>query len=1035
LTQANFNQQISEAEKYIAALKKIGATLPPEQQVQMSTHLAGLNQILDELNKHQADLKEGWIQQPDSEGRHHSLFENQHTVMLLINPQTGTILDANPAAVSFYGYSREAFFKLNISDLSTLPASEVKKEMERARNKQQLYSSSKHRLANNEVRDVEVYSGPINMGGVQLLFSVIHDNTERKQTDEALDRERRLLRTVIDNLPDQIFARDRDCRFILNNLSDTRMMGMDDPTALLGKSDHDFYQPDLADRYQADDRKVMESDQPLINLEEPIITPEGQQCWVNTTKVPLHNSQGQVIGLVGIAHDITGRKQAEEALRRSEEKYRNLFEEAIEGIVQTSPDGKYINVNKSYVKMLGYDSAEEMIHTVTDIASQVYTNPEDRDRMLQLLAEHDDRLENFEYQAIRKDGQKIWLSLNLKSIYKPNGELMRLDGRVEDITERKKAELSLQQKTEELDRFFNIALDLLCIADTDGIFKHLNRAWETTLGFSLDELTGSNFLDYVHPEDLDSTLAAMAKLSNQNPIINFVNRYRCQDGSYRWIEWRSAPAGKLIYAAARDITARKQVEEELFNSQRMLQLILDTVPQRVFWKDRNFTFLGCNRPFALDAGLNASSEIIGKNDYDLNWKENAALYRVDDQWVMENNTPKLNFEEYQCQPDGTQLWLRTNKVPLHDRDGKVIGLMGAYEDITDRKLAEEQLKLTNEKLTATVSTLEKRNQEANLMREMDDLLQVCNVSDEAYTVIQQFAPRLFPSTSGALFLFNNSHRAVEAVSIWGENLQSEHIFAADDCWTLRRGQFHQWNTSTPGLRCRHIPPSFSGDYLDAPMLAASELIGLLHIENADTGWRDRETEELSRSLAEHLALSLSNLKLREKLHSQSIRDLLTGLFNRRYMEESLEREIHRAARGHFPVGIVMLDIDHFKDFNDTYGHEAGDVVLHELGTLLQSQIRGGDIACRFGGEEFILILPDTSLEITRQRAEKIRRASKDLIVEYQNKPLGIVSLSLGVTVFPTHSTTAQGLLRKADKALYQAKHNGRDRVEIVEDIS
>ena len=997
--------------------------------------IAARKQMELQLDKNQVDL-ENLVQQRTaqlqaSEQRYYSLFENQHTVMLLIDPRSGAIVDANPAAVSFYGYQRREFLELNISDLNTLSDSQIKEEMEQARAEHRLNFNFKHRLASNEIRDVEVYSGPVYMVGKQLLFSVIHDNTERKRAEEALDRERRLLRTVIDNVPDQIFARDRNCRFILNNLSDARVMGVSDPATLLGKSDDDFYPPELADRYQADDRRVMESNQTLNNHEEPVITANGEQRWVSTTKVPLHNSQGSVIGLVGIAHDITEQKQLEETLRHSEEKYRNLFEGAIEGIVQTTPEGTYLNVNNSYVRMMGYTSAEEMVHSISNVASQIYADPQDRARMLNLLAACD-RVENFEGQAVRRDGQKIWISMNVNAIRDPQGALIRVDTRIVDTTERKLAEISLQQKTEELDQFFNLALDLLCIADTDGHFRRLNRTWETTLGYSLAELTGSNSLNYVHPDDTESTLAAMATLSDQNPIINFVNRYRCQDGSYRWIEWRSAPAGKQIYAAARDITHRKQAEEELFNSRRMLQLVLDTIPQRVFWKDRNLNFLGANRPFALDAGLDASTEIIGKSDFDLNWKERAALYRADDQWVMENNTPKLNYEEPQPQPDGSQLWLRTNKVPLHDRDGKVIGIMGTYEDVTDRKRAENQLKLANDKLTLWVHDLEQRNLEGNLLRQMDDLLQVCNLPDEAFAVIQQFGPQLFLSTSGALYLINNSRKAVEAVSAWGETLESEPIFASDDCWSLRRGQFHQWSNQAPGLRCRHMPPSFSGNYLDAPMLAAGELMGLLHIESGVNEWRLKETEELARTLAEHLALSLSNIKLREKLHAQSIRDPLTGLFNRRYMEESLERELRRATRAQSPIGIIMLDIDHFKDFNDTHGHEAGDIVLNELGILLQGQVRGGDIACRLGGEEFILILPETSLEVTRQRAEQIRLAVKGMVVEYQHKPLGIVSISIGVAIYPTHSTSAEGLLHQVDKALYQAKHHGRNRVEVVE---
>src|SRR6266571_5506222 len=159
--------------------------------------------------------------------------------------------------------------------------------------------------------------------------------------------------------------------------------------------------------------------------------------------------------------------------------------------------------------------------------------------------------------------------------------------------------------------------------------------------------------------------------------------------------------------------------------------------------------------------------------------------------------------------------------------------------------------------------------------------------------------------------------------------------------------------------------------------------------------------------------------------------LLELRFNRRFMQEPLERELRRAARSGRPLGGILLDIDHFKQFNDSYGHEAGDIVLRELGGFLQSQIRREDVACRVGGEEFLLILPDTSLDVTRQRAEKLREESKRVSIQYGGRPLGGITLSMGVIVFPVHGTTCDVILRSADEALYQAKRQGRDCVVIA----
>jgi diguanylate cyclase (GGDEF)-like protein len=184
-------------------------------------------------------------------------------------------------------------------------------------------------------------------------------------------------------------------------------------------------------------------------------------------------------------------------------------------------------------------------------------------------------------------------------------------------------------------------------------------------------------------------------------------------------------------------------------------------------------------------------------------------------------------------------------------------------------------------------------------------------------------------------------------------------------------------------------------------------------------------------VADHIALTVANLKLRETLRHLSIRDPLTGLFNRRYMEESLERELRRADRKGTSVGIIMIDIDHFKRVNDTYGHEAGDTVLREMGVLLQRHIRGSDIACRYGGEEFTLILTDSPLSVAQHRAEHLREEIKELHIEYRGQDLGTITLSMGVAAFPQHGATEEALLQAADLALYRAKAEGRDRVVLI----
>ena len=219
------------------------------------------------------------------------------------------------------------------------------------------------------------------------------------------------------------------------------------------------------------------------------------------------------------------------------------------------------------------------------------------------------------------------------------------------------------------------------------------------------------------------------------------------------------------------------------------------------------------------------------------------------------------------------------------------------------------------------------------------------------------------------------------------------------------------------------------------MVAQNEILGVLHLQSPSKDNLTEPKRQLAYTVVEQAGMALSNLKLREALREQSIRDPLTGLYNRRYMEEVLKQHISRVTRHLHPLGIIMIDIDHFKHFNDTNGHAAGDALLRELGEFLQRRIRGEDVACRYGGEEFILIMPEAFLEAAHQRAELLRQGAKGLRIRDAGQSLGGITLSLGVAIYPQHGRTIENILRAADSALYRAKQDGRDRVVVAENAN
>jgi len=342
-----------------------------------------------------------------------------------------------------------------------------------------------------------------------------------------------------------------------------------------------------------------------------------------------------------------------------------------------------------------------------------------------------------------------------------------------------------------------------------------------------------------------------------------------------------------------------------------------------------------------------------------------------------------------------------------------------------------QLNTANDELRNQATDLSKRNQEITLFSKMNDFLQTSTTEAEAYSVISETVTQLFPEDSGAVFVLSASRDMLEAAAVWGPLPPANVIFPPNECWAHRRGQVHL--ATGHERRCAHV-----GDdghmYVCLPLLAQGETLGILHIldgpvknDQADEA-RMAEKCRLAKILADNIGLGIANLKLRESMRNLSIRDSLTGLFNRRYMEEALAQEQHRTRRNDAQLAVIMIDIDHFKQFNDNFGHDGGDAILRALGAFFKKHVRGSDIACRYGGEEFMLILSPSTAVGARLRAEKIREDASLLSVSHANRNLGAITLSLGVAIFPDHASEAAAMVKAADLALYQAKRGGRNRV-------
>ena len=561
-----------------------------------------------------------------------------------------------------------------------------------------------------------------------------------------------------------------------------------------------------------------------------------------------------------------------------------------------------------------------------------------------------------------------------------------------------------------------------------------------------------NGLRYIHSDGRPmqpAELASARAFEEQRSILNVVTGVITEAGQTIWTNVSAAllPTAEAgVVVVTTDITEHKRIEAALARERDLMQALMDNIPDTIYFKDTASRFTRINKAQARVLAVADPEAAVGKSDRDYQAPELAESFYAEEQQLVRSGQPVVNRIEYNPTPDGKPRWFSSTKVPIIDLGtGKCSGLVGISRDITEQTQAEAALRESGDKLKKWLGELEQRNNEISLLSQLGSMLQACSTLEEAYAVVAQLGQVLYPMESGGLAVLAASHNLVEVVSAWGDQGTGEPVlpgqaFGPTDCWALRRGRIHlvepglaAGGERSLGLMCQHVQSPWPQATLCVPLMAQTETLGVLLLQTAQAGANTSKLssaagQQLAQAVADQVALALGNLKLRESLRNQSVHDVLTGLFNRRYLEEWLERELLRAARNQRTVGVMMVDVDRFKQLNDTFGHEAGDVVMKELAGLFQRVIRGGDIACRYGGEEFTLILPEASLEATRKRAEQLVDGVRHLHVVHRGRMLGPLTVSVGVAAFPEQGATTDDLLRAADAALYRAKHAGRDQV-------
>ena len=510
-------------------------------------------------------------------------------------------------------------------------------------------------------------------------------------------------RRIVDTAREGIWEMDADYLTVYVNQVMADMLGYE-RAEMVGRHVISFmFEEDLRDHGKKMAVRVSGLDQ---SYERRFRRKEGNELWTRVQATALKDEQGSFLGSFAMFTDITGQKQAENSLRESEGNLRALFDATCESLFLFDATGRVLTCNKTFAERLGKrpeDLVGECIHD--------YLPPETAARRKGWVNEVIRRGRSMTFED-QREGR--WLFHNISPIVDADGTVTRLAAFAIDMTEQKQALEALRALTSRHQAILEAIPDIIMEVDADKVYRWANPAGVAFFG---EGVLGRS-ADYYFEGEQDTYGMVQPLFGGDESVIYVESWQRRKDGEKRLLAWwcrvlknaNGEVTGAL--STARDITESRLAEEvlakshrvlqqtvqELEQSRNMLKLVVESIPVRVFWKDRDLRYLGCNTLFARDAGLSRPEQLLGRDDFAMGWREQAEFYRADDRHVMESGIPKLNFVEPQTTPAGARIWLNTSKVPLHTPSGEAFGVLGVYEDITDRVRAEEERRSLEERL-------------------------------------------------------------------------------------------------------------------------------------------------------------------------------------------------------------------------------------------------------------------------------------------------------------------------------------------------
>ncbi len=823
------------------AQQAASSTEPPPANAQQATRIA-------ELELANARLAA-------SSSLYHGLFQSQAAITLVVDLQDGKILEANQAACQFYGLAYPELTRLQILDLVALPREEVYRRMQKIMDGEIAHMNVPHRRGDGQIREVEAYLAKSTCEGRPVAIAVVHDVTERNIMARALHESEDRYKSQYRNLPLPTYTwQFRDDDFVLIDFNEaaqalygTSLAKMRGRTATLMYPDR----PDVIVDFQACHASrqaihrefsiILRSTGDLRDLKVAYVFIEPDLINVYTEDITERNKAQ--VDLIERIKELTCLHEVSQLIDQPAISEASLCQQVI---AQLPPAMQYPALATARLEFNGeiYVSGANCEVFTNCLTGQIMVRGQASGQLMICYPSTTAFLLPFEQNLID----------NLANMLGHWFERIKSEAEVHKFSQ-----VVAQNPAN------------IVITDPEGNINYVNPAFVTHTGYTVAEVLGKN------PRIMQSGKTSLATyqqlwktiLSGQTWRGELYNRKK--NSEYYWESISISPIfdeqGAItdFLAVKEDITAWKRDQERVEEMLKFNQAILNNSPLGILIFAQNGPCLAANPAACRLAGADLSV-LMQQNLRQLTLFRQPEFSEAGLRALRTGRTVLAQF--YVTNLLGRQLWLNCTFASY--KSGGSINLLCTCQDETERRRAEEKLKLSNDKLAAIVAELEQGKQDTDRLRQMSDMLQVCLGLPEAYAVIGEFAPQIFPDTAGAVYIVSPSQRSVESMVNWGQALASEAVFAVSDCWALRRGQIHKAVANAPGPKCLHVAGTFDGTYCDIPLIAAGETLGLLHFE-----WPGQEIlllqkQELFQIMADHIAMSLSNISLRESLRAHSV---------------------------------------------------------------------------------------------------------------------------------------------------------------------